>query len=46
LTLALDGGKWTASHPGRFTLKEEAPGTNWIGVWVDSRAGLKAVVKG
>jgi hypothetical protein len=25
LTSALDGGEWSASHPGRFTPKEAAP---------------------
>jgi len=29
LTSALDGGGWSASHPGLFT-----PGTHWIGGWV------------
>jgi len=29
--LALDGGVWSASLPGCFTLKERAPGTQWIG---------------
>jgi hypothetical protein len=45
LTSAFDGGEWSASRPGRFTLRERAPGTNWIGGWVDSRAGLYTVVK-
>jgi hypothetical protein len=45
LTSALGGGKWLASWPGRFTPKERAPGTHWIGGWVDVRAGLDAVVK-
>jgi hypothetical protein len=31
--------------PGRFTPKERAPGTHWIGRWVGSRAVLDAVVK-
>jgi hypothetical protein len=31
LTSALAGGEWSASHPGRFTLWERAPGTHWIG---------------
>jgi hypothetical protein len=31
LTSALDGGEWSASHPGRFTPRERAPGTHWIG---------------
>jgi len=25
---------WSASHPGRFTPKERAPGTHWLGGWV------------
>jgi hypothetical protein len=43
LTLALDGGKWSASHPGRFTPGEIAAGSHWIGGWVGPRAGLDAV---
>jgi hypothetical protein len=31
LTSALDGGEWSASRPGRFTPRERAPGTHWIG---------------
>jgi len=34
LISALDGGKWLASRPGRFTFKERAPSTHWIGGWV------------
>jgi hypothetical protein len=34
LISALDGGEWLASRPGRFTPKERAPGTHWIGDWV------------
>jgi hypothetical protein len=45
LTSALDRGEWSASHPGRFTPRERAPGTHWIGGWVDPRAFLDAVVK-
>jgi hypothetical protein len=45
LTSALDGGEWSASRPGRFTPRERAPSTHWIGGWVDSRAVLDAVVK-
>jgi hypothetical protein len=40
LTLALDGGDWSASRPGYFTLRERAPGTHWIGGWVGPRAIL------
>jgi hypothetical protein len=45
LTLALDGGEWSASRPGRFTPGEKAPGTRWIGGWVGPRASLDAVAK-
>jgi hypothetical protein len=45
LISALDGDEWSASLPGRFTPRERAPGTNWIGGWVGSRAVLDAVVK-
>jgi len=31
LTLALDGGGWSALCPGHFTSGERAPGTHWIG---------------
>jgi hypothetical protein len=40
LTLALAGGDWPASRPGRFTPRERAPGTHWIGGWVGPRASL------
>jgi hypothetical protein len=39
----LDGGDWSASNLGRFTPGGRAPGTNLIGGWVTSRAGLDAV---
>jgi hypothetical protein len=45
LTLALDGGEWSASHTSRFTCRERAPGSHWIGGWVGPRAVLEAVVK-
>jgi hypothetical protein len=35
LTLALVGGEWSASRPGSFTPEERAPGTHYIGGWVD-----------
>jgi hypothetical protein len=34
-----------ASRSGRFTLRERAPGTHWIGGWVGPIAVLDAVVK-
>jgi hypothetical protein len=42
LTSALDGDDWSASRPGRFTPRETAPGTHWIGGWVGPRAVLEA----
>jgi hypothetical protein len=45
LTSALVGGEWSASRPGPFTTGEKAPGTHWIGGWVDPRAGLDTVDK-
>jgi len=30
-TSSLHGGEWSASRLGRFTLRERAPGTHWIG---------------
>jgi hypothetical protein len=39
LTLALVGGGWSASWPGRFTSGEGAPDTHWIGGWVSPRTG-------
>jgi hypothetical protein len=45
LTSALVGGEWSVSRPGRFTPGERAPGTHWIGGWVDPRAGLNDVEK-
>jgi hypothetical protein len=46
LTSTIAGGEWLASRPGRFTPGERAPGTHWIGGWVDPRAGLNDVEKG
>jgi hypothetical protein len=45
LISALIGGEWSASHPGRFTPGERAPGTHWIGGWVGPRFGLDDVKK-
>jgi len=45
LTSSLDGGEWSASRSSRFTPRERAPGTHWIGGWVGYRAGLDAMVK-
>jgi hypothetical protein len=43
LTSTLVGGQWWAARPGRFTHRERAPGTHWIGGWVDPRPGLDDV---
>jgi hypothetical protein len=45
LTSALVAGESSASRPGRFTPGEGAPGTHWIGGWVDPRAGLDTTEK-
>jgi hypothetical protein len=45
LTLALDGGKWSASRPGRFTSRARVSGTHWIGGLVGPRDVLDMVVK-
>jgi hypothetical protein len=45
LTLALAGGEWSASLPGRFTPGERAPDTHWIGGSVGPRSGLDDVEK-
>jgi hypothetical protein len=45
LISALDGGEWSASLAGRFTPRERAPVTYWIGGWVGPRNVLDAVVK-
>jgi hypothetical protein len=44
-TSALDCCECSASRHGRFTPKERAPGTHWIGGWVGPRTVLNAVVK-
>jgi hypothetical protein len=45
LTSVLVRGEWSASRHGRFTPGERAPGTHWIGGWVDPRAGLDDMEK-
>jgi hypothetical protein len=45
LTSVLDGGEWSDSRTGRFTPRERALGTHWIGGWMGPRAVLDAVVK-
>jgi hypothetical protein len=43
LNSALAANEWSASRPGRFTSGERAPGTHWIGGWVNPRTGLNDV---
>jgi hypothetical protein len=43
--LRVVGGKWSASRSCRFTSGERAPGTHWIGGWVDPRAGTDDMKK-
>jgi hypothetical protein len=45
LTSALVGREWSASRHGRFTPRERAPGTQWIGGWVGPRTGLNNMDK-
>jgi hypothetical protein len=45
LTLALDGGKWSASRSCRYNPGEMIPGTQCIGRWVGPRAGVKVTEK-
>jgi hypothetical protein len=45
MTSALVEGEWSSSRPGRFTSAEGAPGTHWVGGWVDLRAGLDDLEK-
>jgi hypothetical protein len=45
LISALDGRRWSASRPGRFTPRVRAPGDHWRGGWVCPRTDLDAVAK-
>jgi hypothetical protein len=45
LTSVPAGGEWSASRPDRLPPGEKAPGTHWIGGWVDPRAGLDYLEK-
>jgi hypothetical protein len=40
MTSALVGAEWSVSCPGRFTPREGAPGTYWIGGCMDTRTSL------
>jgi hypothetical protein len=45
LTLALDGGQWSASRPGLITRRQIGPGTHRKGDWGGPRTGLDVVEK-
>jgi hypothetical protein len=45
LSLALDGGEWSASRLGRFISRKITHGTQWIRGWVSLRGDLAAVAK-
>jgi hypothetical protein len=40
MTSAIVGGEWKASRSAVLLTGEKAPGTHWIGGWVDPRPGL------
>jgi hypothetical protein len=44
-TRVLVPGEWSSSRSGHFIAAERAPGTHWIGDWVDPRAGLDDMEK-
>jgi hypothetical protein len=44
-TWATDGDESSASRSGLFRSGRRAPGTHWIGGWVEPRAGLNAAEK-
>jgi hypothetical protein len=46
LTLALDGGEWSAWRSGRTLPREKDPSTHCTGGWVGLRAGLDTEVRG
>jgi hypothetical protein len=45
ITLALDGGKWSASHASHLNPWKIVPSTNFIGGWMGLRACLCLVAK-
>jgi hypothetical protein len=45
LNVALDGGEWSGTRPGRFTFGKRALDDHCKGGWVDARTGLDAVEK-
>jgi hypothetical protein len=45
LTLALDGGEWSASCPSLITRRERVHSTHWLWGWLGLNVGLDAVEK-
>jgi hypothetical protein len=45
LNLETQGGEWSASHLGRFTLRETAAGTHWLGGLVGPKPSQRAEAK-
>jgi hypothetical protein len=45
LTSALDGGEWSGSPSGRFTLGVKVPCNHWVGCWLCLRVAPDAVAK-
>jgi hypothetical protein len=45
LTLALDGGEWSASHPGHYNPGQRTLDTHWIEGWVGPRVGQDTIGK-
>jgi hypothetical protein len=45
LTSELAGDEWSLSRPDSFTPGGKAPGTHWIGGWVDLRDDLDDMEK-
>jgi hypothetical protein len=45
LTLALDGGEWSASRPGRFTPREGTFVTHWLRGYMGLSGGLDVAKK-
>jgi hypothetical protein len=46
LTSALVGGELLVLRPGRFSPRERAPSTNFVGGWVGLRTNLDDMEKG
>jgi hypothetical protein len=45
LTWAVDGVEWSAAYPDRYTPRERAPSSHWIGGWMGPTTSLDVVEK-